>query len=75
MKNILTLCALLILANIAYADEDECPAAVDAAEAQNQNLYKNCDYTQTGLNGVLHKAFAMSLTLKSSIYFRIRVYL
>lgn len=58
MKNIFALCVLLTLANIAYADEDECPAAVDVAEAQNQNLYKNCDYSQKGLNGVLHRALA-----------------
>jgi len=58
MKKILTICALLVLSQLSHADEEECPAAVDAAEAQNQNLYKNCDYSEKGLNGVLHRAFS-----------------
>jgi hypothetical protein len=55
MKKILTAC-LLVFTAFAYAKEDECPSAADAAEAQNPNLYKNCDYSKTGLNGVLHRA-------------------
>ena len=58
MKKILTTFMLLLLAHTAYADEDECPAAVDVAESQNHNLYKNCDYSDKGLNGVLHRALA-----------------
>lgn len=42
--------------NIAIAEEN-CDAAVDAADAMNVNQ-KPCDYSDKGLNGVLHKAFA-----------------
>ena len=58
MRNILAIFMLLLLAHGAYAEEDECPAAVDAAEAQDHNRYKNCDYSDKGLNGVLHRALA-----------------
>lgn len=58
MKKILTTFVLLFLAHSIYAAEEECPAAVDAAESQNHNLYKNCDYSDKGLNGVLHRALA-----------------
>lgn len=57
MKKILFACVLLFNAGIAYGDDD-CPSAADAAESQNQNAYKHCDYSKTGLNGVLHKAFS-----------------
>lgn len=49
------LLGLLSLAAVANAD-DECAAAVDAADSMNMNQ-KDCDYTNEGLNGVLHKAF------------------
>lgn len=42
--------------NIATAQED-CVAAVDAADAMNVNQ-KPCDYSNKGLNGVLHRALA-----------------
>ncbi len=58
MNKILTTFMLLVLAHCVYAGDEECPAAVDAAEAQNHNLYKNCDYSDKGLNGVLHRALA-----------------
>lgn len=50
--------ALLACCNIyAFAEpESECGAAVDAADSMNMNQ-KDCDYTDEGLNGVLHKAF------------------
>ncbi len=48
----LGLCAV----NMAFAEEN-CEAAVDAADAMNVNQ-KPCDYSDEGLNGVLHKAFA-----------------
>lgn len=49
------LLGLLHLAFAAHA-ADECEAAVDAADSMNLNQ-KECDYTDKGLNGVLHKAF------------------
>lgn len=58
MKKTLAISAILLVTHFAYAAEDECPAAVDVAEAQNPNAYKNCDYSKTGLNGVLHRALA-----------------
>jgi len=36
--------------------EEECDAAVDAAESMNVNR-KDCDYSDKGLNGFLKKAF------------------
>ena len=60
MKKHLVICALLFFTNFAFAKDDDCPSAVDAAEAQNPNAYKDCDYSKTGLNGALHKAFAKS---------------
>ncbi len=49
---------LLGLLHLAFATHaaDECEAAVDAADSMNLNQ-KECDYTDEGLNGVLHKAF------------------
>jgi hypothetical protein len=41
-----------------FAADDDCEAAVDAANRLNPNEDKHCDYTNTGLNGVLHRAFA-----------------
>ncbi|WP_331346625.1 hypothetical protein [Cellvibrio sp. UBA7661] len=47
----LGLCAAFpVLAN------DECEAAVDAADSMNVNQ-KDCDYSKEGLNGFLQKAF------------------
>lgn len=42
-----------------YGDElpEACEAAVDAADRLNLDHDKKCDYSNTGLNGVLHKAF------------------
>lgn len=58
MKKIVCLFVLLISAPLSFAAEDECPPAAEAAEAQNHNLYKNCDYSDKGINGVLHRALA-----------------
>lgn len=44
-----------LLTSAAFAD-DECGAAVDAADSMNVNQ-KECDYSDKGLNGFLHKAF------------------
>lgn len=60
MKKHLVVCALLFCTNFAFAKDDDCPSAVDAAEAQNPNAYKDCDYSKTGLNGALHRVFAKS---------------
>lgn len=40
----------------AGADEEDCIAAVDAMDSMNVNQ-KLCDYSNSGLNGVIHKAF------------------
>ena len=58
MKINLLVCGWLCCASLAFAQDDDCPSAVDAAEAQNPNAYKNCDYTKTGLNGILHQALS-----------------
>lgn len=58
MKKIITICMLLLTTHFVYAAEDECPPAAEMAEAQNHNAYKNCDYSDKGLNGVLHRALA-----------------
>jgi hypothetical protein len=50
---------ILAFAFPALADnktDDECEAAVDAAESMNVNR-KDCDYSDKGLNGFLQKAF------------------
>lgn len=57
MKGLIIIGLLLAGINMAYAEE-ECPPAADAAEAQNPNAFKNCDYSDKGLNGVLHRAWA-----------------
>lgn len=54
MKKILLL--TLLFAGTASADE-ECPSAAEMAEAQNPNAYKDCDYSDKGLNGILHRTF------------------
>jgi hypothetical protein len=48
---------LVFFSGVVFA-EDDCPSAVDAAEAQNHNVYKNCDYSKSGLNGILHRTLA-----------------
>lgn len=55
MKLILALIISACCATQVYAD-DTCENAVDAADSMNVNQ-KDCDYTDEGLNGVLHKAF------------------
>ena len=47
---------VMLFSTAVFAD-DECEAAVDAANRVNPNENKNCDYSNTGLNGVLHRAF------------------
>ena len=55
MKLILVLTLSVFCAAQVYAGEN-CESAVDAADSMNVNQ-KDCDYTDEGLNGVLHKAF------------------
>jgi hypothetical protein len=55
MKVILAVIISACCATQVYAD-DTCKSAVDAADSMNMNQ-KDCDYTDEGLNGVLHKAF------------------
>lgn len=55
MKFILAVILSACCATQVYAD-DNCESAVDAADSMNVNQ-KDCDYTNEGLNGVLHKAF------------------
>ena len=50
---------ILMFALPVWADdkvEDDCAPAVDAAESMNLNQ-KDCDYSNKGLNGFLHRAF------------------
>lgn len=55
MKLILAVIISSCCAALAYADEP-CGNAVDDADSMNVNK-AGCDYTNEGLNGVLHKAF------------------
>lgn len=53
------LSSLVLVCSMAYAEEKpECGSAVDAADRLAPDSDKHCDYTKTGLNGVLHKAFS-----------------
>ncbi|MES2674693.1 MAG: hypothetical protein V4660_10665 [Pseudomonadota bacterium] len=38
--------------------DDSCESAVDAADKLGSPISKECDYSNTGLNGVLHRAVA-----------------
>jgi hypothetical protein len=51
--------ALLFSCAFSFADEKpECGLAVDAADRLSPDSDKDCDYTKTGLNGVLHRALS-----------------
>lgn len=53
------LSSLVLVCSMAFAEEQhECGSAVDAADRLTPDSDKHCDYTKTGLNGVLHKAFS-----------------
>lgn len=54
MKKILLLSVLM--SSYVYA-ADDCPPAAEVAETQNPNAYKDCDYSNTGLNGALHRSW------------------
>lgn len=49
-------CVLSVSFTVCAAED--CPPAAEVAELQNPNLYKDCDYSNEGLNGMLHRAFA-----------------
>lgn len=48
----------LACAGAMAAEKEECGAAVDEADKLAAGIDKNCDYKNTGLNGVLHRAIA-----------------
>ncbi|HOY23108.1 MAG TPA: hypothetical protein PK002_08125 [Cellvibrio sp.] len=53
------LSSLALVCSLAFAEEmPECGSAVDAADRLAPDSDKHCDYTKTGLNGVLHKALS-----------------
>ena len=56
--------AILFFTQCVLAAE-ECPPAAEVAEMQNPNKYQNCDYSNEGLNGVLHRAFAKNKSSSS----------
>lgn len=60
IKKYLFCSAILLSINPICAAElqDGCEPAVDAADRLNSNTNKNCDYSNTGLNGVLHRALS-----------------
>lgn len=53
------LSSLALVCSLALAEEQpECGSAVDAADRLAPDSDKHCDYTKTGLNGVIHKALS-----------------
>ena len=53
------LSSLALVGSLAFAEEKpECGSAVDAAERLAPDSDKHCDYTKTGLNGVIHRTLA-----------------
>lgn len=58
MIRLIGLLILTLMAQMSFAAEEECPPAAEMAEAQNHNRYKNCNYSNKGLNGVLHRALS-----------------
>jgi len=57
------LSSLVLVCSMAIAEEKpECGSAVDAADRLAPDSDKHCDYTTTGLNGVLHKVFSSKPT-------------
>lgn len=58
MKKLLLVLLFSTIAPGVFAAEEECPPAAEMAEAQNHNLYKHCNYSDEGINGVLHRALA-----------------
>ncbi|HWV15186.1 MAG TPA: hypothetical protein VN030_07120 [Cellvibrio sp.] len=60
LKKYLWLLLWLPMAASVWADElaEDCEAAVDAADRLGAPPDKHCDYSKTGLNGVLHQALA-----------------
>ncbi len=64
---VLAIALMLSSAALVFAAEpdNECEPAVDAADRLGSDINQNCDYSNTGLNGVLHRALAN--TEKSSV--------
>lgn len=55
---------VLMSVYVSVALAEECEPAADAAARMADT--SNCDYTKTGLNGVLHKAFSNNAEVSSS---------
>lgn len=51
---------VILISSFAGAGElnDDCETAVDAADRLGSDVNKECDYSNVGLNGVLHRALA-----------------
>lgn len=64
IKKHLFLVVMLCSSAFAFAADldDNCESAVDAADKIGSPINKECDYSNTGLNGVLHRAFAKKET-------------
>lgn len=60
MRLKLTLLSALLLygASVIASEKPDCGSAVDAADRLAPASDEGCDYTKTGLNGVLHKALS-----------------
>ena len=58
IKKILFCGFVLLSTSTVFAEElkDGCEPAVDAADRLQADADKHCDYSNTGLNGVLHRA-------------------
>lgn len=55
--------SLMLVSTLALAEESpDCGNAVDAADRLAPSFDEHCDYTKTGLNGALHKAFSGKTT-------------
>lgn len=48
---------ILLCGGIASVSAEECVLAVDVAESMNVNASNECDSTDSGLNGVVHRWF------------------
>lgn len=57
-SRLLLLSGLCLVCTGALAADEDCDAAVDAADRLTRNDDGHCDYTKTGLNGALHRALA-----------------
>jgi|GEM_PF-1549518 len=67
MKLKLVLLGVLLLSPLSFAAEKaDCGLAIDEADKIVPDPNSDCDHTKTGLNGVLHRAFASKSSSKNS---------